>query len=262
MGQPVYSTTMVGILFPSAPFLKSSAFWVQWSDHRGANFTANLAHEIAVVKARTRQSGGVAHDVRAAARCQSYLILQKLLWICSSVEFPLLINGIDITHARLLRITLLNQRMDLFRLLLRLRRHVQMTSAKFSGFLTTPPLCLHFGPIHSTKFTQSPLIHLLLGYPPPPLPLQTSYVHAPLRPPIYFLCSILLIHRVHLIPPVRANHGWDVEKLTWAAPVFSRLLTEPKQVVVPVKLVLARLCVPPWPHDLLQVLQLDHVFHS
>ena len=56
-----------------------------------------------------------------------------------------------------------------------------MTSAKFWVFLTPSPPCLHFGPIHSTKFTQPPLLHLLLGYPPPPLPLQTSYVHAPLR---------------------------------------------------------------------------------
>ena len=60
-----------------------------------------------------------------------------------------------------------------------LRGHVHMTSAKFSGFLTPSPPCLHFGPIHSTKFTQPPLLHLLLGYPPSPLPLQTSYVHAP-----------------------------------------------------------------------------------
>ena len=43
-----------------------------------------------------------------------------------------------------------------------------MTSAKFSVFLTPSPPCLHFGPIHSTKFTQPPLLHLLLGYPPPP----------------------------------------------------------------------------------------------
>ena len=46
--------------------------------------------------------------------------------------------------------------------------NVHMTSAKFSGFLTPSPPCLHFGPIHSTKFTQPPLLHLLLGYPPPP----------------------------------------------------------------------------------------------
>ena len=42
-----------------------------------------------------------------------------------------------------------------------------MTSAKFSGFLTHPP-CLHFGQIHSTKLTQPPLLHLLLGAPNPP----------------------------------------------------------------------------------------------
>ena len=49
-----------------------------------------------------------------------------------------------------------------------LRGHVHMTSAKFSEFLTPSPPCLHFGPIHISKFTQPPLLHLLLGYPPPP----------------------------------------------------------------------------------------------
>ena len=48
-----------------------------------------------------------------------------------------------------------------------LRGHVQMTSAKFSGFLTPSPHCLHFGQIHSTKLMQPPLLHLLLWYPPP-----------------------------------------------------------------------------------------------
>ena len=57
-----------------------------------------------------------------------------------------------------------------------LRGHVHVTSAKFLGFLTPFPPCLHFGPIHSTKFTQPPLLHMLLGYPPLPLPMQTSYV--------------------------------------------------------------------------------------
>ena len=52
--------------------------------------------------------------------------------------------------------------------LIALRGHVHMTSAKVSGFLTPSPPCLYFGPIHSTKFTQPPLLHLLLGYPPPP----------------------------------------------------------------------------------------------
>ena len=38
----------------------------------------------------------------------------------------------------------------------------------FGIFDPLPPPCLHLGPIHSTKFTQPPLLHLLLGYPPPP----------------------------------------------------------------------------------------------
>ena len=46
------------------------------------------------------------------------------------------------------------------------RGHVHVTSATFSGFLTPR---LQFGPIHSTKFTQPPFLHLVLGYPIPPL---------------------------------------------------------------------------------------------
>ena len=47
------------------------------------------------------------------------------------------------------------------------RGHVHMTSAKFRGFLTPSPPCLHFGPIRSFIFVQPSLLHLLLGYPPP-----------------------------------------------------------------------------------------------
>ena len=55
------------------------------------------------------------------------------------------------------------------------RGHVHMTSVKFSHFLTPSPLvCI---------FTQSPLLSFLtaspFGVPPSPLPVQTSYVHAP-----------------------------------------------------------------------------------
>ena len=45
-----------------------------------------------------------------------------------------------------------------------------MTSVTFSGFLTLSTPCLYFGPIHGTKFTQPPLLHLLLGAPNPPSP--------------------------------------------------------------------------------------------
>ena len=38
----------------------------------------------------------------------------------------------------------------------------------FRDFDPFPPPCLHFGPIHSTKFTQPSLLHLLLGYPSSP----------------------------------------------------------------------------------------------
>ena len=41
-----------------------------------------------------------------------------------------------------------------------------MTSAKFWDFLTPFPPCPHLGLIYSTKFTQPPLLHLLLGKPP------------------------------------------------------------------------------------------------
>ena len=41
------------------------------------------------------------------------------------------------------------------------RDHPYMTSAKISGFWTPP--CPHLGLIYSTKFTQPPLLHLLLG---------------------------------------------------------------------------------------------------
>ena len=52
-----------------------------------------------------------------------------------------------------------------------------MTSAEFSGFLTPlPPL----SEIYSSKITQPPLLPSDFGYPPPPLPEQTSFVHAPL----------------------------------------------------------------------------------
>ena len=50
-----------------------------------------------------------------------------------------------------------------------------MTSAKFSGFWTPSPLCLHLGLIYSTKFTQPPLQHLLLGQPPSPLTADVVY---------------------------------------------------------------------------------------
>ena len=43
----------------------------------------------------------------------------------------------------------------------RLRGHPYMTSTKFWDFLTPP--CPHLGRIYSTKFTQPPLPHLLLG---------------------------------------------------------------------------------------------------
>ena len=43
------------------------------------------------------------------------------------------------------------------------RGHPYMTSAKFSGFWTPSPPCPHLGLIYSTKFTQPPLLHLLLG---------------------------------------------------------------------------------------------------
>ena len=49
-----------------------------------------------------------------------------------------------------------------------LRDHTIRTSAKFLGFLTPSPPCPHFGLIHSSKYTQPPLVCLLLGYPPPP----------------------------------------------------------------------------------------------
>ena len=46
--------------------------------------------------------------------------------------------------------------------------HPHMTSAKFWDFLTHSPPCPHLGLIYSTKFTQPPLLHLLLGYAPLP----------------------------------------------------------------------------------------------
>ena len=54
-----------------------------------------------------------------------------------------------------------------------------MMSAKFWDFLTPSPPCLHLGLIYSTKFTQPPLQHLLLGQPPPPPSVWTSYMDAP-----------------------------------------------------------------------------------
>ena len=44
-----------------------------------------------------------------------------------------------------------------------LRGHPYMTSAQFWDFLATSPTCPHLGLIYSTKFTQPPLLHLLLG---------------------------------------------------------------------------------------------------
>ena len=41
--------------------------------------------------------------------------------------------------------------------------HPYMTTAKFWDFLTPSPLCPHLGLIYSTKFTQPPLLHLILG---------------------------------------------------------------------------------------------------
>ena len=54
-----------------------------------------------------------------------------------------------------------------------------MTSAKFSGFLTPPLVCILDKFIVLNPRNLPFYIHLLLGY-PLPLPLQTSYVHAPL----------------------------------------------------------------------------------
>ena len=50
------------------------------------------------------------------------------------------------------------------------RGRSQMTSAKFSVFLTPFPPCQHVGSIYITKITQPPLLHQNLGDPlPPPL---------------------------------------------------------------------------------------------
>ena len=57
------------------------------------------------------------------------------------------------------------------------RGHVQMMSAKFSDFLIPSPPCLHF---HATSLTKLPLCICFWGTPPPSLPMQTSYAHAPL----------------------------------------------------------------------------------
>ena len=46
---------------------------------------------------------------------------------------------------------------------LHIRGRPYMTSAKFSGFWTPSPPCPHLGLIYCTKFTQPPLLHLLLG---------------------------------------------------------------------------------------------------
>ena len=55
------------------------------------------------------------------------------------------------------------------------RGHPYMTSAKFLDFLTPSLPCPHLGLIYSTKFTQPPLQHLLLGQPPSPLPADVVY---------------------------------------------------------------------------------------
>ena len=60
------------------------------------------------------------------------------------------------------------------------RGRSQMTSAKFSGFLTPPSPCQHFGPIYSTKIRPPPLLHQILGNPLPPPSLLTSFVNGPL----------------------------------------------------------------------------------
>ena len=49
----------------------------------------------------------------------------------------------------------------------------------FGDFDPLPP-CLNLGPIHSTKYTQPPLLHLLLGYPLPP-PTADVICTSPLR---------------------------------------------------------------------------------
>ena len=49
------------------------------------------------------------------------------------------------------------------------RGRSQMTSAKYSGFLTPSPPCQHFGPIYTTKIMQPPLLHQILGTPSLPL---------------------------------------------------------------------------------------------
>ena len=54
-----------------------------------------------------------------------------------------------------------------------------MTSAKFWDFLTPSSPRPHLGLIYSTKFTQPPLLHLLLGYPPPSVRTRTPYMDAP-----------------------------------------------------------------------------------
>ena len=56
---------------------------------------------------------------------------------------------------------------------------------KTFGIFDPLPPCLHFGPIHGTKFTQPLLLHLLLGYPL----LQTSYVHAPYEENEHFMIT-------------------------------------------------------------------------
>merc|ERR1739836_275581 len=49
----------------------------------------------------------------------------------------------------------------------------------FRDFGPPPPPCPHFGYIYKSKSTQPPLLCLLLGYPPPPLPVRTSFMYGP-----------------------------------------------------------------------------------
>ena len=56
--------------------------------------------------------------------------------------------------------------------------HVHMTSTKFSDLLTPSSLLVPIGRlIYTIQITQPPLLCLILG--DPPLPMWTSYVHAP-----------------------------------------------------------------------------------
>ena len=57
----------------------------------------------------------------------------------------------------------------------------QLRSFEMDGWLATRGASIYDVLINSTKFTQPPLLHLLLGQPPLPPSVRTSYMDAPKR---------------------------------------------------------------------------------